>query len=91
MPPRPPKGVRWGGRAKGTPNKVNGAFKLALLEAFHQIGGAEALAVWAVEEKNRGTFYQICGRLIPTEVVGSSDPSAEPVRYVVEHVYQPKP
>lgn len=79
---------RGGGRVKGVPNKVNGAFKQALLEAFHEIGGAPALAAWGQQAKNRGAFYQICGRLIPTEVVGSVD---EPVVTKVIHEYRDKP
>ncbi len=39
IPPRPPKGTRWGGRAKGTPNKVNQSIREAIQMAFEQVGG----------------------------------------------------
>ena len=38
FPPRPPKGTRWGGRAKGMPNKVNQAIREAIQMAFEQVG-----------------------------------------------------
>ena len=38
FPPRPPKGTRWGGRAKGTPNKVNQSIREAIQMAFEQVG-----------------------------------------------------
>ena len=41
MPPRPPKGTRWGGREKGTPNKVNQSIRESANEAFAEVGGQE--------------------------------------------------
>lgn len=79
------------GRPKGATNLVTRAFKEGLLEAYHAIGGAAALAEWGKQPENRTAFYNICGRLIPTEVQGSSDPNAEPIRTVLEIVTQPKP
>jgi hypothetical protein len=86
-----PKGVRLGGRQKGTPNKVTGTFKAALLGAFHKIGGMDEFARWGQEPKNRAIFYQICARLVPTEVKGSADPSDAPVRVAVIHEYRDTP
>jgi hypothetical protein len=63
------------GRKKGTPNRVSGAFRQALLDAFERIGGVDELTRWAEDEKNRLEFYRLCGRLVPTEIV-ASDPSA---------------
>lgn len=82
---------RLGGRKTGVPNKVNGAFKDALLQAFYKIGGMDALAAWGEQPANRAAFYSICGRLVPTEVKGSSDPNDEPVRHVVQHIYKLQP
>jgi hypothetical protein len=44
------------GRRTGSKNKYPRAFKEALLEAFLEIGGAEALADWARD--NRTEFYK---------------------------------
>ncbi len=50
IPPRPPKGTRWGGRAKGTPNKVNQSIREAIQMAFEQAGGVEYLVRLAQED-----------------------------------------
>lgn len=74
---------------KGRPNKITKAFKTALLEAFNEIGGAEELARWGADLKNRPIFYQICARLVPTEVQGSAD--GPPIATKVIHEYRDKP
>lgn len=60
------KGIKTGGRAKGTPNKITSAFKDAVRTVYDDIGGNEAFATWARE--NQTDFYKIAGRLIPAEV-----------------------
>lgn len=60
------KGVKTGGRRPGSLNKTTVAVKDAFRAAFDQIGGTDALAVWA--EKNPGQFYQLFSKLIPTEI-----------------------
>ena len=60
------KGIaKFGGRKKGTPNKLTGTFREAVCLAYESIGGHEAFAKWAAE--NRTDFYRIAARLIPTE------------------------
>ena len=46
----PPKGTRWGGHAKGTPDKVNQSIREAIQMAFEQVGGVEYLVrlAWAL-------------------------------------------
>ena len=61
-------GERRGGRRKGTPNKVSGSVKEAVLETFMQLGGVTHMAEWA--GKNPGDFYRILARLLPREVTG---------------------
>ena len=60
------KGVKTGGRTKGTPNKITAAFKDAVKTVYEDIGGNGAFAAWAKD--NPGEFYRIAARLIPTEV-----------------------
>src|SRR5215475_8673140 len=55
-----------GGRRKGTPNRLTGTFREAVLLAYEIIGGHEAFSKWAAE--NPTEFYRIAARLIPTEV-----------------------
>ena len=60
-----PKGV---GRPKGSQNKLTVSIKQAFKEAFDERGGVPALLEWAAEEPT--AFYNLVGRLIPTEMSG---------------------
>ncbi len=57
--------VKRGGRKAGTPNKITAQFKHAVQLVYQDIGGHQAFAEWAKE--NRTDFYRICSKLIPTE------------------------
>lgn len=64
------KGIaKIGGRKKGTPNKLTGTFREAVSLTYENIGGHEAFAKWAAE--NRTDFYRIAARLIPAEIKSS--------------------
>ncbi len=65
VPPRPPKGTRWGGRAKGTPNKVNQSIREAIRMAFEQVGGVEYLVRLAQEDPK--TFVPLLIKILPPE------------------------
>ena len=65
VPPRPPKGTRWGGRAKGTPNKVNQSIREAIQMAVEQAGGVEYLVRLAQEDPK--TFVPLLIRTMPPE------------------------
>ena len=60
------QGHKTGGRQRGTLNKITSAFKDAVRLTYDRIGGHEAFAEWATE--NRGEFYKIAARLIPSEI-----------------------
>lgn len=70
------------GRPKGSPNRITRAFKEAVLEAFHQLGGTDGLAAWG--RKNRTQFYQIAARLIPHEVVGPGGKGEHLIKQIVD-------
>lgn len=77
------KGKKTGGRRPGSPNKSTRAFKEAVLDVFHLIGGVEAFAKWAKE--NQSEYYtKIAPRLIPTELAGASEGVAPLVIEVTE-------
>lgn len=59
-------GNRGKGRKKGIPNKTTKACKEALQLAFDGIGGVDALAAWAKD--NRTDFYKLWTKLVPQEV-----------------------
>ena len=65
--PKPPNAGM--GRPAGVPNKINRAFKTAVLEVFERKGGADWMAKWAGE--NETEFFKIAARLIPTELAGT--------------------
>lgn len=79
MPPNAGKG-----RKKGVPNKTTKSARDAFASAFDQVGGAEALTVWA--KANPTEFYKLYARLIPVEHVGEGGEG--PVQTVVTHVYE---
>ena len=66
--PRPQKGQRFGGRAKGTPNKFTAAVKETIEAAFHQLGGVKYLV--EVGRSNPQVFCSLLGKILPREVVG---------------------
>jgi hypothetical protein len=65
LPPAPPKGTRWGGRAKGTPNKVNQSIREAIQQAFEQAGGVDYLVRLAQEDPK--TFVPLLIKTMPPE------------------------
>lgn len=60
------KGIKTGGRQKGTPNKTTRNVKEALAQAFEELGGIPSLVVWGKE--NPDEFYKLWVKLLPTEV-----------------------
>ncbi len=65
-PGRPRGGKKYGGRVKGTPNKVTAEVKKAILAAFDQAGGVDYLARVAREDAK--TLCALLGKLVPAEV-----------------------
>ena len=61
-PPRTPKGTRWGGRQKGTPNKLTGGVKDALRTAFTEAGGVEYLV--GVAKSDPRVFCALLAKLL---------------------------
>lgn len=64
-----PKGTRFGGRAKGTPNKITKELKDMILGALNDAGGQEYLATQAV--LNPGPFMALVGKVLPTTIKGT--------------------
>jgi hypothetical protein len=62
-----PGTARQGGRLKGTPNKSTLEIKQAIEQVFNDMGGAEALLKWAIE--NQTIFYTaIWAKLLPASL-----------------------
>lgn len=64
------KGVKTGGRVKGTPNKTTGAVKEMVLNALSGVGGVTYLKKQARE--NPTAFLSLVGRILPTELTGGN-------------------
>jgi len=73
-------GKKFGGRKKGTPNKVSTSVKESLKSVYDRLGGDEAMLEWARE--NPEEFYRHWIKMLPTEVkqdVTSSDGTLKPI------------
>jgi len=60
------KGMKTGGRQKGTPNKMATRVKEALEHVYDAIGGDEAFAAWAKTEPTE--FYKLYAKLLPKDI-----------------------
>ena len=78
--PRAKPGERFGGRQKGTPNKIPAQLKEIILEALHGAhkDGAVAYLKWLAVE-HPPAFSGLVGKVLPMTVAG--DPTA-PVKTV---------
>lgn len=65
------RGIKTGGRKKGTPNKISGTVKANVVAVFDRIGGVDGMVEWANENKTE--FYRLYGKLMPTEVEGPGE------------------
>mgnify|MGYP001470724296 CR=1 FL=1 len=63
------KGKPGPGRPKGVPNRMTATAKEAFQIAFEDLGGAEAMVLWAASDPdNLKTFYTLYARLIPVDI-----------------------
>lgn len=56
------------GRPKGAKDRISRGVKEDVLEVFEKLGGVDAMAKWA--ENNKRDFYTIWARLLPKSVEG---------------------
>lgn len=60
------KGMKTGGRVKGTPNKRTQDVRAALERVYEAIGGDASFAEWATAEKTE--FYKLYAKLLPRDI-----------------------
>lgn len=65
------RGIKTGGRKKGTPNKINADLKEMILSALAKKGGCEYLERQA--EENPVAFMTLVGKVLPMTVQGSGE------------------
>ena len=84
--PRTPKGVRYGGRQKGTPNKFTQTLKDMILQSLADAGGVDYLKEQA--KANPTAFLSLVGRVLPLQVKdGGNDPMMP--KPVVNEIHMP--
>lgn len=80
---------KYGGRDKGVKNKFTN-LKNAFMQAFDEMGGAEALKTWAGgTNKSKQAFYQMISKMLPSNVTFGEDESNE-IKVVISDKYTPK-
>jgi hypothetical protein len=80
------RGVKTGGRKVGTPNKVSGKLKDAIIDAAEKAGDKGGIVGYleAQARANPGPFLALLGKVLPMQVAG--DPDA-PINHKVEVVF----
>jgi hypothetical protein len=74
-------GERFGGRAKGTPNKVTRDLREMILGALDDAGGRKYLASQAKE--NPAAFMSLIGRCLPKDITNSDGSLSEAFRSLI--------
>lgn len=69
MAGRPKGGPKFGGRQKGTPNKITADVKAMVLEALDKAGGVGYLVEQS--HSNPTAFMTLVGKVLPMTVTGS--------------------
>jgi hypothetical protein len=68
------KRPKTGGRTKGTPNKVTGLLKDAIIQAATDAGGGDlVLYLKDQAQQNPGPFLGLLGKVLPMQVTGEGD------------------
>ena len=80
-----PKGVRIGGRGKGTTNKFTADLKGAILGALNNVGGQRYLE--AVAQSNPQVFCALLGKVLPNTLAGDKDNPLFPSRIELKLVH----
>lgn len=62
------KGLKTGGRQKGTPNKLNAAIKDMIIQALDEAGGVDYLTKQATESP--AAFLTLVGKVLPLQLTG---------------------
>lgn len=81
-----PGSPKTGGRKAGTPNKATTRVKDALIEAFDNLGGVDALVEFGRE--NPGEFYKLWVKVLPSQI--NDKGPTEPVEVIIKRATKPE-
>jgi hypothetical protein len=67
------KGIKTGGRSKGTPNKTTALLKDAILRAAEAAGGDNGMVGYLTmqAQENPGPFMALLGKVLPMQLTGA--------------------
>lgn len=87
------KGVKTGGRVKGTPNKTTALLKDAILQAAENAGGKGGLIGYLQQQalENPGPFMTLLGKVLPTQVSGDPENPLNVIHEIRRTIVDPRP
>ncbi len=77
-----PKGQKFGGRKKGTPNKLTQSLKDMILQSLAEAGGVTYLLEQS--KSNPNAYLSLVGRVLPLQVKDGGDEPRVPTTVVME-------
>jgi len=84
------KGIKTGGRKKGTPNKTTALLKDAILKAATDAGGGDLAAYLQVQARDNPTaFLALLGKVLPLQVAGDADSPLEMIHKIERVIVYP--
>lgn len=70
-------GKKFGGRTKGTPNKLTESAKEAFEIAYSKLQENDETSLFGWAEKNLTDFYKLYSKLIPTDIKAKVDTTVQ--------------
>jgi hypothetical protein len=85
------KGIKTGGRKKGTPNKTTALLKDAILKAATDAGDGD-LSAYLLQQANANptAFLGLLGKVLPMQVGGDSDNPVEMIHKIERIIVHPE-
>lgn len=82
------KGIKTGGRQKGSPNKLTKQLKDMILDALDESGGVEYLKQTAIDHPT--AFLTLVGKVLPLQVTGADGGPIQEDRHVTISFVKPE-
>ena len=86
------KGMKTGGRQRGTPNKFTKTLKDAILQACEEAGGNEGMTGYLRLQAgdNPSAFMSLLGKVLPLQIQGDADNPLQTVTRIETVIVDPK-